>query len=347
MKRETMIIKSEDLVGLKKAAEILKSGGLVAIPTETVYGLGANALDEEATKKIFIAKGRPQDNPLIVHISDTNQLEDLVLEIPEKAYILMEKFWPGPLTLIMKKCEKVPDIITAGLDTVAIRMPNHAIARKIIELANLPIAAPSANISGRPSPTDANHVIEDLKGKVDAIVDGGRTGVGVESTVVDVTEDIPTILRPGGITEEDLLNVFSEVNVDPALKGKNKDIIPKSPGQKYKHYSPNAKMKIINGELHQMINRINKLYQEFTQKGLKVGILATEQSKWSYPCDITIVVGDRKNPSTIASNFFNSLREFDRMNVDIILAEGVEKFGIGKAIMNRMEKAAGFDIENL
>ncbi|MBS4538338.1 threonylcarbamoyl-AMP synthase [Clostridium sp. D2Q-11] len=347
MNKETLIIQSEDKEGLKKAAEILKKGGLVAIPTETVYGLGANALDEDAAKNIFKAKGRPQDNPLIVHISDIDQLKDLVSEIPEGAYVLMEKFWPGPLTLIMKKSDKISDVITAGLDTVAIRMPSHPVAREIIELANLPIAAPSANISGRPSPTDASHVIEDLVGRVDAIVDGGRTGVGVESTVVDISSGIPTILRPGGITEEDLLVVFPRVDIDPALKGEDENLTPKSPGQKYKHYSPNAKIKIIKGELFSMINRINHLYREYTNQGLKVGILATEQSRWSYSCDNLIVVGDRGRPETIATNLFDSLREFDKMKVDMILAEGIEEIGIGKAIMNRMEKAAGFDVENL
>lgn len=347
MNKETLIIKSEDKKGLENAAKILKRGGLVAIPTETVYGLGANALDEDAVKSIFIAKGRPQDNPLIVHISDTDQLKDLVSEIPKKAHILMEKFWPGPLTLIMKKNDRVPDITTAGLDTVAIRMPNHPIAREIISLTNLPIAAPSANVSGRPSPTDATHVIEDLKGRVDAIVDGGKTGVGVESTVLDISTEIPTILRPGGITEEDILKVLPEVKVDPALKGEDEKMIPKSPGQKYKHYSPNAKVKIIKGQLDKVIDRIKELYEMYSLDGLKIGILATEQSRDYYSCDSLIIVGDRENPNTIALNLFDSLREFDKMKVDIILAEGIDEVGIGKAIMNRLTKAAGFDIENL
>ena len=326
------------------ASNKLLDGGVVAFPTETVYGLGANALDEESIDKIFKAKGRPQDNPLIVHISRIEQLDKLVEQIPVRAYILMEKFWPGPLTLIFNKSKNVPYKTTGGLETVAIRMPNHKIALSLINKSNLPIAAPSANVSGRPSPTEAEHVIEDLTGKVDIIIDGGPTGVGVESTVLDISSDVPTILRPGGITREDLLEVFENVEYDPALSINDDNITPKSPGQKYKHYSPNAKMFIVDGNIKDMTSYIIKLYNEYNNQGLKVGIMATLQTEKEYGDLNKIVMGDRKNKETIAANLFNVLRKFDKLGVDVILAEGIKEEGIGKAIMNRMNKAAGGNI---
>nr|WP_205617940.1 L-threonylcarbamoyladenylate synthase [Caldisalinibacter kiritimatiensis] len=326
---------------IEQGAEILKRGGTVAFPTETVYGLGANALDEKAISKIFKAKGRPQDNPLIVHIAEIEQLYDIVEEVPQRALDLIERFWPGPLTIIFKKNSKVPDRITGGLSTVAIRMPNHPIALKLIKEANLPIAAPSANTSGRPSPTDASHVIEDLTGKIDMIIDGGATGIGVESTVLDLSTEIPTILRPGGVTKEDLLTIFPKVEFDPALELKNKNIIPKSPGQKYRHYSPEAEMIIVTGEIHNMIEKINELTSEYQKEGKKVGIIATNQTKDKYNNENLIVVGDRRKLETISRNLFKTLREFDKIGVDIIIAEGVTEEGLGKAIMNRMNKAAG------
>ncbi|NBI06054.1 L-threonylcarbamoyladenylate synthase [Senegalia massiliensis] len=345
MNKKTIIKKSDEENALELAASILRNGGLVVIPTETVYGLGANALNTEAVKKIFKAKGRPQDNPLIVHISNINQLNYLVRDITDSAKLAIEKFWPGPLTLIMKKKDIIPDIITGGLDTVAIRMPKNNIARKIIELADIPVAAPSANISGRPSPTYINHVKEDLFGKVDMIIDGGKTDVGLESTVLDVTGKTPMILRPGDVTREDLLEVFDEVEQDKSLK--DKDIVPKSPGQKYKHYSPKANMKIIRGDLEKIIKRINILDRYYGEEGLKVGILATEETKGRYENKNLFVLGSRRDPSTIASNLFLMLREFDKLDVDIIIAEAIEEKGIGSAIMNRMEKAAGYNIENV
>lgn len=346
MKKETLIIDGNNTEELKKASEILKSGGLVAFPTETVYGLGANALNEEALKKIFEAKGRPQDNPLIVHISELEQLDDLVEEIPLKVFEIMKAFWPGPLTLIMKKKKEISNIITAGLDTIAIRMPSHPVAKELLSMAEVPVAAPSANISGKPSPTDSEHVIEDLSGRVDAIVEGGKTGVGVESTVLDVSGDIPTILRPGGVTEEQLIRFYPNIEVDPYIEGRE-NMKPKSPGQKYKHYSPKASMKIINGDIDLVVERILSLAKIYKNSGMKVGIMATKETKDKYVEELSIVVGERSNPKTIASNLFDTLRKFDKINVDMILAEGIEKKDIGRAIMNRMEKAAGFDIENL
>lgn len=332
---------------IKEAARILNDKGVVAFPTETVYGLGANALDKEAISKIFQAKGRPEDNPLIVHIENTNQLKDLTEDVSEKAHKIMERFWPGPLTIIFKKGPKVPYTATGGLDTVAVRMPNHKIALELIKEANLPIAAPSANISGKPSPTEASHVIEDLAGRIHMIIDGGDTGVGVESTVLDVSGDIPFILRPGGVTKEDLLEIFPRVAYDPAIETLNSDIAPRSPGQKYRHYSPKAKMTIIQGSPEATVKEIINLYKSYNDQGLRVGIMATEETQSMYGEGTVLVSGSRKKPETIAANLFKSLRKFDTLEVDIILAEGVEEAGIGKAIMNRMKKAASGETINV
>ena len=356
MKKETIIIKIDEKniidEALNIAAEMLRDGGLVAFPTETVYGLGANAIDERAVSEIFVAKGRPSDNPLIVHISDLSQLDELVIDIPQKAHILMEKFWPGPLTLLFKKSEIVPMVTSGGLPTVAVRMPDNEIALKLIEKANLPIAAPSANTSGRPSPTSAEHVIEDLYGKIDIVIDGGMTGVGIESTVLDLTCDVPMILRPGGVTIEDLVEVLGNVEYDPAIETLSSDLKPKSPGQKYRHYSPKANMEIFSGNIDSMVKNINKKINEYIKKGLNVGIMATDETINSYKLqdnvsENIISMGSRNKPNTIATNLFNVLRKFDKINVDIILSEGVEEVEIGKAIMNRMKKAAGGNITYL
>lgn len=330
---------------IKHAAEVIRAGGLVAFPTETVYGLGANALDAAAVQNIFTAKGRPADNPLIVHIVETSELSKLTDNIPPVAYTLMDRFWPGPLTMIFNKSKAVPGIVTAGLDTVAIRMPSHPIAKALISESGLPIAAPSANASGKPSPTTAQHVIEDLYGRVDVIIDGGCTNVGLESTVLDVTSTPPSILRPGGITAEQLEHVLQKIDIDPALVSqKNYDAIPRSPGMKYKHYSPKAEVIIIQGSLDKIVEKINKLAARYAAEGKKVGILATEQTKSSYLSGNIISMGDRSNPETIAANLFRDLREFDEKNVDVVLAEAVDSSGIGFAVMNRMSKAAGYNI---
>jgi len=346
---KTEIIKlnpdSIDIEKIDYAADVLRSGGLVAFPTETVYGLGADATNESAVKNIFKAKGRPSDNPLIVHIANKNDVERLVSRIPPKAFLLMDKFWPGPLTLIMDKSHIIPDAITAGLDTVAIRMPCHHVALALIERSGLPVAAPSANTSGKPSPTNAEHVIDDLYGKVDVIIDAGSCGVGLESTVLDITADPPVILRPGGVTSEQLKEVLGSVNTDPAIFSKDfKNTTPKSPGMKYKHYSPKAEVIIIKGKSGQVTGKINKMVEELRLKGLKVGILATEQTKAAYSNAEIISAGDREHLETIASNLFKALREFDLRGVDVILAESVENSGIGLAIMNRLNKAAGYNI---
>lgn len=333
----------EDLIG--QAADILKRGGIVAFPTETVYGLGANGLDEEAVKKIYKAKGRPSDNPLILHISSKEELSPLVKEIPHKAKACMERFWPGPLTLVFKKSDIIPDIITGGLDTVAIRMPDHPIAKKLISKSGLPIAAPSANLSGKPSPTKANHVIEDMMGKIDMILDGGDTGLGLESTVLDLSTEVPTILRPGGVTLEDLKVIIPNVIQDSSIT--NKQDTPKSPGQKYRHYAPKADMLLFVGDIDKVVEEINKRTKDLRESGRKVGIMATEETRNKYKDGKILVVGSREDKETIAHNLFHILRSFDEAEVDIILAEGVSPDNIGMAIMNRMVKAANGNIIRL
>jgi L-threonylcarbamoyladenylate synthase len=346
---QTKIIKIDkdniDLAKIREAANVIRKGGLVAFPTETVYGLGASALDETAVNKIFIAKGRPSDNPLIVHIADRKSLSGIVKNIPENALILMDKFWPGSLTIIMNKSSDIPAIITAGLDSVAVRMPAHPIALALIKESGLPIAAPSANISGRPSPTDASHVIEDLMGKVDIIIDGGSTSVGLESTVLDLTATPLSILRPGGVTKGRISDALGGTEIISASKtGEDLSSVPKSPGMKYIHYSPKAKVIIVDGEISRIVEKINELIGEYSNMNLLTGVLATKQTKDLYNTKMIISLGDRTRPETIAGNLFHALREFDKRNVDIILAESIDKAGIGTAIMNRLSNAAGHNI---
>jgi L-threonylcarbamoyladenylate synthase len=330
---------------IKEAAEIIQEGGLVVFPTETVYGIGADALNDQAVDKIFKAKGRPQDNPLIVHIADFSQLYDLASEVPEKAELLAEKFWPGPLTMILYKKKILSDKITAGLNTAAIRLPENKIALALIRESKTPIAAPSANISGRPSPTEASHVVEDLMGKVDMIIDGGSTYIGLESTVVDMTSPIPMILRPGGVTAEDIRSLLGECEYDPAIIKSEEAVIPKSPGQKYRHYSPKAKVILYKGKTEKIAERINEDYDKYTSMGIKAGILSTAQTEEFYKGKINICIGDRTKLLTISSNLFKGLRDFDHMGVDVILAEAVDEKGLGKAIMNRLGKSASETIE--
>ncbi|WP_154663159.1 L-threonylcarbamoyladenylate synthase [Bacillus massiliigorillae] len=323
---------------LKEAATLLQKNEVVAFPTETVYGLGANAKSDEALKKIFTAKGRPSDNPLIIHIASIQQANEIVEEIPEMAQVLMDAFWPGPLTLVLRKKAGLSDVATAGLDTVAIRMPDHPIALSLIREANLPIAAPSANLSGKPSPTTAQHVEKDLAGRISGIVDGGETGVGVESTVVDCTEAVPVILRPGGVTKEELQRIIGEVKEDTALH--NKEAAPKSPGMKYTHYAPEAPFVLVEGS--PMF--IQSLMDEKKAAGKKVGVLTTEENKEFYQADCIIPCGQRSKLSTVASGLYDALRAFDECNVDVIFGEVFPREGIGEAIMNRMMKAAGHTV---
>ncbi|ASJ00161.1 L-threonylcarbamoyladenylate synthase [Thermococcus gorgonarius] len=322
---------------LSVAARILKKGGLVAFPTETVYGLGADALNESAVRRIFEAKGRPADNPLIVHIAEVEWLEKLAKEVPEKAWKLAEKFWPGPLTIVLPARDTVPRTTTGGLDTVALRMPAHPIALELIRLSNVPVAAPSANISGRPSPTSADHVIEDFYGKIDCIVDGGETPIGVESTVIDLTSEVPLLLRPGGLPVEEIKKVIGEIIIHPAVKGEKVDI-PRSPGMKYKHYSPNAQVIVVEGNREKVREKIDELVEEYRKKGFKVGVMATEE----HDADEFFYLGG--SVEEVARNLFKALRELDRRGVDLIIAEGVEESGLGMAVMNRLRKAAGYRV---
>lgn len=331
---------------LQEAADALRDGKVVAFPTETVYGLGANALDTAAVEQVFKAKGRPSDNPLIVHIADRKSLSKLTASVPQKAVALMDKLWPGPLTLVMKKSNIIPEIITAGLDTVGIRMPEHPVAMELIRLADIPIAAPSANVSGKPSPTKAKHVLDDLDGKIEIVVDAGNSRVGLESTVLDVTTEPPMLLRPGGITPEQIEEIIGHIEIDKTILGKvSATSRPRAPGMKYKHYSPKAHVIIVHaGNIENQVKKINELAQQSAEQGKKVGICATDQTMQYYSRFDTISVGDRTKPETIASKLFALFREFDDRGADIILAESVDKSGVGLAIMNRMVKAAGYDI---
>lgn len=346
METKVAIIKDfdKDIGYLKEAASIIHNGGLVAFPTETVYGLGANALNEDAVYKIFNAKGRPQDNPLIVHVASMD-IEYLVKEIPEVAKKLMKRFWPGPLTIILNKKSIVPNRTSANLSSIGIRMPNNEIALKLIELSGCPIAAPSANISGRPSPTDVERCIEDLDGKIEYIIGGMQSDVGVESTIVDCTVHPPVVLRPGGITLEMLKEVCNDITIDKAIMGKpNEKLKPKAPGMKYRHYAPKAKLKIIKGNREKTIEKINEIVQNYIDNQKKVAILSTEELKENFTLGKVISLGSESKLTEVAKNLFESLRICDDANVDLILCQAFTEKGVGLAIMNRLNKAAGFDI---
>jgi len=330
---------------IKEASEILRNGGLVAFPTETVYGLGGDATDKEASKKIYAAKGRPSDNPLIVHIAKFSQLEDISKDLPDNAKKLADAFWPGPLTMVVNKNEVIPYETTGGLDTVAVRMPNNPVALALIEESGCMIAAPSANTSGRPSPTKASHVYEDLSGKIEAILDGGSVDIGLESTIVDLTEDVVTILRPGYINMDMLREVVGEVRMDPGIvyndKGTTSGARPKAPGMRYKHYAPKGDLTIISGEEDIVVATINQMTKEALDKGQRVGIIATSESADRYKDGQVLVIGDRADEGTIAHNLYDILRQFDEIGVDVIYSESFATPKMGQAIMNRLLKAAG------
>ena len=330
---------------IKEASEILRNGGLVAFPTETVYGLGGDATDKEASKKIYAAKGRPSDNPLIVHIAKFSQLEDISKDLPENAKKLADAFWPGPLTMVVNKNNVIPYETTGGLDTVAVRMPNNPVALALIEESGCMIAAPSANTSGRPSPTKASHVYEDLSGKIEAILDGGSVDIGLESTIVDLTEDVVTILRPGYINMDMLREVVGEVRMDPGIvyndKGTTSGARPKAPGMRYKHYAPKGDLTIISGEEDIVVATINQMTKEALDKGQRVGIIATSESADRYKDGQVLVIGDRADEGSIAHNLYDILRQFDEIGVDVIYSESFATPKMGQAIMNRLLKAAG------
>lgn len=331
---------------LEEACRILQKGGLVAFPTETVYGLGGDAMHPEASAKIYAAKGRPSDNPLIVHIADMDALEDIAQSVPEAAVKLADHFWPGPLTMIFPKKEVVPKSTTGGLETVAVRMPSHPVARALIRESGVYIAAPSANTSGRPSPTKAEHVKEDLDGRIDMILDGGAVGIGLESTIVDLSTGVPTILRPGYITGEMLEDVLGEVQVDPAILSQkmNPNIVAKAPGMKYRHYAPKGQMTIIEGDTGKVVDEINRLVKEKTDEGCSVAVIATEETKDAYACANVRSVGSRATEGSIAAGLYDILREMDHIGAEYIYAESFEKDTLGKAIMNRMLKAAAYHV---
>jgi len=349
MSRKTQIFRIETCYDdiIRRAGAIIKEGGTVAFPTETVYGLGADAWNPDAVKKIFEAKARPPDNPLIVHISSKEQLHDLVEDIPERAFDLMDVFWPGPLTMIFKRNEIVPDIITAGLDTIAVRMPDNPIALLLIEEAGTPIAAPSANRSGMPSPTTAQHVIADLDGRIDAVIDGGYAEIGVESTVVDMTSDIPVILRPGGIGIAEIRNVIGEVAIGYMDRLLEDGEVARSPGMKYTHYSPETRMVLVAGSSSTVVDRIREFVSDYHGRGMRVGLLATEETAQQVIADEVFILGMRDDIALVASNLFAGLRYLDSRNVDVIIADGsMRDDGIGAAVQNRLKKAADEEVTN-
>ncbi|MCT4507597.1 MAG: L-threonylcarbamoyladenylate synthase [Tepidibacter sp.] len=341
--KKTLVCKIDknniDIDKIQEFGKILKNGGTVIFPTETVYGLGADALNDKAAKKIYEAKGRPSDNPLIVHIADKEKIHEIATNIDERVYSVMDKFWPGPITIVLKKKTIVPSITSGNLDTVAVRMPSHPIAISLIKESGVFVAGPSANISGRPSPTDEENVYEEMNGRVDGIILGGDSNVGLESTVLDLTGDIPTILRPGGVTIEDLREVLGEVVIDPAILEKNENIIAKAPGMKYTHYAPKAEVFIVKKYDEDYIDKINKLVDEGIKEGKKIGIMCLDKNKDKYKGE---VIGLGEDLNEVAYNLFKALREMDKKGVDIIYSESFENVGIGQAIMNRLIKAAGY-----
>ena len=336
---------------LREAAELLRAGELVAFPTETVYGLGGNALDPAASAKIYAAKGRPSDNPLIVHICETKALYELAENVPESALKVAETFWPGPLTMILRKSSLVPKETTGGLDTVAIRMPSDPVAAALIRTSGIYIAAPSANASGRPSTTRAEHVMEDLAGRIPMILDGGAVKLGLESTIIDLTGEVPMILRPGYITREMLLTVLPRVEYDPAVlkREKNENIVAKAPGMKYRHYAPKGSLTIYEGELEQVSGRVAKEAAEAAKAGFVTAVLCSEETKASYSRGpfYVLSVGTRAEEESIAANLFDALRECDHLGAERIYGESFPAEGVGQAIMNRLMKAAGYQIEKV
>ena len=340
---ETQIVNAvrQEEAGTIQGAKLIQAGELVAFPTETVYGLGANGLSGGAVAKIFAAKGRPADNPLIEHIAKKSDVRQLWSRMPKQAQILMDTFWPGPLTLVAPKSDIVPDEVTAGLNTVAVRLPQNKTARALIAKAGVPIAAPSANRSGKPSPTTAQHVLDDLGGRIPLIIDGGPSKYGVESTVLSLVGE-PTILRPGAITREMLAALIGEVRVSESILNPLKaGEVAASPGMKYQHYAPNAEVVVVLGTPEQAAKRINALYREAEAEGKSVEIAATKQTKQFYRDKRNTVLGDRDEPETLCANLFSALREMDT-RAELILAEGIPAEDEGLAYMNRLLRAAGF-----
>jgi len=347
---KTVVLKIDainpDLRKILLAANFIKEGKLVAFPTETVYGLGVDALNAQAVTAIFKAKNRPFDNPPIVHVSRISDVHRLVDEIPFNARVLIKRFWPGPLTLIFRRSRIVPDVTVAGLDTIAVRMPRQNVALALIKKSNCPIAAPSANLSGKPSPTAASHVLEDLNGKIDMILDAGPTTIGVESTVLDLTVDPPQILRPGGTTLEALKAALGKVELSSAVTAEKPVTLEKarSPGILHKHYSPNAEVVLIEGESSRVIKKIMELNRNYRDEGRRVGILCTSEIQKQVDADLVKAFGSKNDLESIAHSLFRLLREFDSEGTNVILVQGLSTKGLGLAIMNRLRKASGYKI---
>lgn len=348
--KKTLVLKVDsqepEIRTIQIAADFIKKGGLVAFPTETVYGLGADALNPRAVLALFEAKKRPLDNPPIVHVGDVKDVYRLVKRLPSKAEALMKSFWPGPLTFIFQRSEIVPDVTVAGLDTIAIRMPKHNVALALIRESGCAISAPSANLAGKPSPTTAKHVLEDLDGRIDAVLDAGSTQIGVESTVLDMTVDPPQVLRPGGAPYEALKEVLREVELNPVAISEKALPVEKarSPGVKHRHYAPNAEMIVVEGEVDAIVKKISELACFYVQSSKKVGVLATDETMQRYEVGVVESLGSRSDLSTIAKNLFKLLRRFDLERVDVIIAEGLPTEGLGLAVMNRLRKASGYNI---
>ena len=348
---ETRILKinSEDIDGeaIEKAGALIREGELVAFPTETVYGLGGDALNPEASRKIYRAKGRPSDNPLIVHISRFEDLKPLVKEVTEDVGRLMEAFWPGPLTLILKKSGLVPEETTGGLPTVAVRMPSHPVALSFIAAAGGYVAAPSANVSGRPSPTKAVHVMEDLGGRIPLILDGDDSQIGLESTILDMTAGVPTILRPGYITQDMLQKVLDQVETDPSLLRPDCKEPPRAPGMRYRHYAPRGELTVVEGAPAAVIACINDLTRKARSEGKRTGVLGTKETEKEYAADSIKSVGERRDEEAFARNLYRLLREFDEEGTDVIFSESFHGGSLGQAVMNRLLKAAGYRVHKV
>lgn len=341
IRQDAEMLTDREEEALRKAGNIIRQGGLVAFPTETVYGLGGDALNRESSRRIYEAKGRPSDNPLIVHICRFEDIAEIVSDVPGEAVRIAAAFWPGPLTMILHKSDRVPYETTGGLDTVAVRLPSHPVARKLIEYSGGYVAAPSANISGRPSPTEAKYVTEDMEGRIDMILDGGEVGIGLESTIVDLTVTPPQILRPGYVTQEMLSSVLGKVDTDVTILRRDSGQAPKAPGMKYRHYAPKGELTIVEGEPEQVAAYMNRQAAGARERGERTGIIGTRERMAQYQADVVKCLGDRADEESIARNLYSVLRQMDEEQVTRIYSESFASQGFGQAIMNRLLKAAG------
>lgn len=347
IRRNAETFTPEEDAALRRAGETIRRGGLVAFPTETVYGLGGDALNRESSRKIYAAKGRPSDNPLIVHICRFDDIREIVNELPEEAVKIADAFWPGPLTMILRKSDRVPGETTGGLDTVAVRFPSDRTAQKLIEYSGGYVAAPSANLSGRPSPTLAKYVEEDMKGRIEMIIDGGEVGIGLESTIIDITVNPPQILRPGYVTREMLEGILHKVDMDVTIMGESGAQPPRAPGMKYRHYAPKGDLTVVEGSPDAVVDYINRRAARDRAAGEKTGVLGTSEQQRLYCADVVKSVGSREDVRSIAGRLFAVLREFDDSGVTKIYSESFESSGLGQAIMNRLLKAAGHRVVRL